>query len=65
MTSSLELLSPVSAAMMNTYFDRACHLKQYFSHPAWWLASVERKAHIEEAAVTLNITICISDRSEM
>ena len=32
-----ELVSPVSAAVMNTHFDRACHIEQYFTqqHGGW------------------------------
>lgn len=34
-----ELISPVSTAVMKTHFDRACHIKQYFTHAAPRLAS--------------------------
>lgn len=40
---------PFSAVVMNTHFDRACHIKQYFTHAAWRLASMGRKVHIKEA----------------
>lgn len=60
-------ISPVSTGVMITHFDRACHIKQYFTHAARRLAAAGggSEAHIEEAAVTLDIKICISVRTEM